>query len=315
MRWRANSSGDCCDRYRRAPIESPSNRLRVRGAASSRLWYVKRVQTGVTTVLRELRDGDVSFVDSLITVAFGRPGRPQPLPSASPAGEICYVAERSGAIVGFAAARSYGSVAYIGPMAVDASARRQGIARNLMRKLIASLRSSSCSTLLLDATEPGVPLYEGFGFSQVDCTDVYERDVDGRPSARSAEVAEHQLPAAFAIDRRIAGCDRSATLSRFAQEPNAWLEVRERGYVLIHGRVAGPWLADCDSVARQLFDAALKARPQVNVVFSPRSNRESASILSDAGFHLVRSLRHLSYGPPSPMLRTSVFGQGSLGHG
>lgn len=34
-----------------------------------------------------------------------------------------------------------------------------------------------------------------------------------------------------------------------------------------------------------------------------------------AGFHLARSLRHLSWGDASPMRRTSIFGQGSLAHG
>jgi len=269
-----------------------------------------------TAMVRELREDDVSFVDALVALAFGRPGRPQLGPSELPPGEICYVAEINGTRVGFGAARSYGQAAYIGPMAVDPSVRRQGIATTLLRALIAFLQCTGCGTFLLDATESGAPLYERFGFSDVDRTDVYERDAKAGISADSpGRLDERDFLKAAAIDRRITGCDRSDALRRFAQDSNVSLAVHKHGYALTHGRVVGPWLAYSESVARVVFNRALTARPQVSVVFVPRSNQEAVALVTDAGFILKRSLRHLCYGGPSPMMRTSIFGQGSLGHG
>ncbi len=269
-----------------------------------------------TALVRELRQSDVSFVDGLVALAFGRPGRPQLGPNAMPPGEICYVAEIDGTRVGFGAARGYGEVAYIGPMAVDPSVRRQGIATSLLRALIAFFQGSGCGTFLLDATESGAPLYERFGFADVDRTDVYERDAKAGISAESAVgLNERDFLQAAAIDRRITGCDRRVTLRRFAQDSNASLAVHKHGFAITHGRVVGPWLADSGSVARILFHAALQVRPEANIVFVPRSNQEAISLVTDAGFVLKRSLRHLCGGGPSPMRRMSIFGQGSLAHG
>ncbi len=201
-------------------------------------------------------------------------------------------------------------------MAVDPSVRRQGIATTLLRALIAFLQSTGCGTFLLDATESGAPLYERFGFSDVDRTDVYERDAKPGISADSSVgLAERDFLQAAAIDRRITGCDRNDALRRFAQDSNVSLAVHKHGYALTHGRVVGPWLADSGSVARILFDSALQACPQVTVVFVPRSNQQAISLVTNAGFLRKRSLRHLCCGGPSPMRRTSIFGQGSLSHG
>lgn len=273
------------------------------------------MQTGVETTIRQLREDDIPGVDALIATVFERPGRPQPSTDASPRGEIRYVAERDAKIVGFGAARSYGSVAYIGPMAVHPSLRRQGIASNLLRNLIGSLERSNCSTLLLDATESGAQLYERYGFVGLDHSDVYERVTDGLCGADSMGIDANELMRAAAIDRRIAGCDRRAALEGFALESGAWLALQNGGFALTHSRVLGPWLADSGSEAHELFQAAMAACPEVDRIFVPRSNREARQIVVTAGFRSSRSLLHMGRGKPSPMKRARIFGQGSLAHG
>ncbi|MEO6912421.1 MAG: GNAT family N-acetyltransferase [Candidatus Baltobacteraceae bacterium] len=273
------------------------------------------MQTGGAIVLRELREDDIPAIDALITTVFERPGHPQAPPSAAPRGEIRYLAERDGRIVGFAAARSYGKVAYIGPMAVHPGSRRLGIASDLLQKLIANLESNGCRTLLLDATELGMPLYERFGFVDLDGCQIYERGANECCVIGSVSVDPDALVRAIAIDRRIMGCDRSAVLKAFGREPGAWLAVQNDGFVLTRGRVLGPWVADSRSAAHELFEAAIAASPGVDRIFIPHVNDDAPSIVVSAGFRCSRTLRHMGRGKSSPMQRARIFGQGSLAHG
>jgi predicted N-acetyltransferase YhbS len=266
------------------------------------------------SVVRRLRAEDIERVDAMIAAAFGRPGRPQPPPDAVPAGEIRYVVERDGAIAGFGGGRSYGAVGYVGPMAVDAAWRRRGVGLALLEALVLNLERLGCRSILLDATELGAPLYERFGFVDADRTDVYERD-GGPFGPGSPSVDKADLERANLIDVRVAGCDRSAALDAFAREPSARLVVCEAGYVLAHRRVLGPWLATDRATARLLFETIVRECPHLEAVFVPASNHGAAPIVAAHGFRLVRSLRHMRYGAPSPMRRDCIFGQGSLGHG
>jgi predicted N-acetyltransferase YhbS len=259
--------------------------------------------------VRRLRAEDVGRVDAMIAAAFGRPGRPQPPPDAVPAAEIRYVVEYGGTIAGFGGGRSYGAVGYVGPMAVDAAWRRQGIGRALLEAIVLNLERLGCRSILL-----GAPLYERFGFVDADRTEIYERDA-GPFRAGSPSVDPTDLERASLIDVRIAGCDRTSALDAFAREPAARLVVCEAGYVLAHRRVLGPWLAEDRATARLLFETILQECPHLEAVFVPASNRGAAPIVTAHGFRLVRSLRHMVYGAPSPMRRESIFGQGSLGHG
>jgi GNAT superfamily N-acetyltransferase len=250
----------------------------------------------------------------MIAAAFGQPGRPQPPPDAVPKGEIRYVVEFDGEIVGFGGGRSYGPVAYVGPMAVDAAWRRRGFGRALLDALILNLERLGAQTILLDATDLGAPLYAAAGFVDVDETRVYERFTGAyRPTAPNVDT--YDLERATLIDVRVAGCDRSAALDAFSREPNARLVIRDDGFAMAHRRVLGPWIAEDPRSAGRSFEAIVEAAPQVEVAFVPGSNIAAASILENGGFRPVRSVRHMAYGRPSPMRRAAIYGQGSLGHG
>ena len=265
--------------------------------------------------IRPARTEDLRNVDALIELGFESGGPSLATAGAPPAGELRYVAAYDGDVVGYGAARSYGVAAYVGPLVVDASARRRGIASDLLRTLATSLDEMGARSLLLDATERNAPLYERFGFTKIDATDVYERRVDAAITPSAKAVDDRSFASALDIDRRITGCDRAATLRHFADHASAWLALAACGYLLARGRVLGPWLAEDPTTAAVLLGSALDARPASNVAYVPRSNVAARAILRDRGFALDRSLCHLGYGTASPMRRERIYGQASLGHG
>jgi GNAT superfamily N-acetyltransferase len=79
-----------------------------------------------------------------------------------PAG--CFVAERSGEIVGTVTTCVFGSVGWIGMLLVDRAARRRGVGRALLDAALAYLQHEGTSSVRLDATPLGEPLYRRLGF-------------------------------------------------------------------------------------------------------------------------------------------------------
>jgi len=53
---------------------------------------------------------------------------------------------------------------YIWCVFVEPAHRRKGIARSLVERAIAHLRSIGCTTVMLNASDDGEPLYAGMGF-------------------------------------------------------------------------------------------------------------------------------------------------------
>ncbi len=76
----------------------------------------------------------------------------------------CFVAERDGVAVGTVTTCIFGPIAWIAMVLVDAAVRGQGIGRTLLDHALAFLDSRDVSTVRLDATPLGRPLYEKRGF-------------------------------------------------------------------------------------------------------------------------------------------------------
>ena len=82
---------------------------------------------------------------------------------------IALVAERDGAVVGFAVAALVAGQAEIESIAVNASAQRAGIGRGLMRDLTCQLERLGIQALMLEvraSNEAALRLYRGMGFTE-----------------------------------------------------------------------------------------------------------------------------------------------------
>lgn len=85
------------------------------------------------------------------------------------------LAELSGQAVGMVYAVRYDGFAYVGVMAVPPGARRRGVGRALMMRLLTDLEAHGVSTVRLDATPEGAVLYRHFGFVEEGTKTLYSR--------------------------------------------------------------------------------------------------------------------------------------------
>ena len=129
--------------------------------------------------------------------------------ASSPQG--CFVMEDGTKVVGTAATICYENrFAWIGMVLVDPEYRKQGIGTQLLNKSIEHLDHSNISTIKLDATPLGKPLYAKLGF--VNEFEI-ERWVLKRPpgtiltipSSPTAPLTEYQEKLIFTLDTEITG--------------------------------------------------------------------------------------------------------------
>ncbi|MBL8967135.1 MAG: GNAT family N-acetyltransferase [Spirochaetaceae bacterium] len=145
--------------------------------------------------IRALSAADIPLVDPLLMAAYGNPQsfvpRLERLLRLEPDGWI--VAEEEGRPLGTGGATMYGTTAYVGLVAVDPGAQSRGIGRALMVEVLARLAARGASTILLDASDAGRPLYEKLGFVTDDGVGLWRREV---PSGAPGGAAEAVVSAA-----------------------------------------------------------------------------------------------------------------------
>lgn len=241
------------------------------------------------------------------------------------------VIESGGALAGVGGATIMGAVGYIGLVGVDPALQRRGIALTLMRSLIAWLRERDCSTILLDASDAGKPLYLQLGFQIEDTVSVWRlQECLPIPTLPHDAVAiqpfqESDLREIIAFDARSYGAPRDRVVMAFVEDSPALVSVaRDRdgalqGYLTIQAEshAAGPWLAATPDAARALFqDALVRHALLIEGVITPDANLHAAEILRSLGFVPMRTLAHMRLGIPlPPSRRQTVYGQVNLALG
>jgi GNAT superfamily N-acetyltransferase len=232
---------------------------------------------------------------------------------ASPQG--CFVADVDGHVRGTATTIPFErKFAWIGMVLVDPEYRSRGIGTKLLEKAIEYLDKQKISTMKLDATPQGKPLYEKMGFA----TEYgIERWVLKRPPLADAKMGASKwtgMPAAelesiLSKDREVFGADRSSLLrSLFEESPQFAMGVWNSGILQAYafGRSGsfadhfGPWMANDKATAQQLLDAFLaRSSRETLVVDCLTGNAPAVELLRLSGFSCARMLTRMVRGPNS----------------
>jgi GNAT superfamily N-acetyltransferase len=246
---------------------------------------------------------------------------------ASPQG--CFAAELDRTVCGTVTTISYESrFAWIGMVLVDPQQRSKGIGTKLLEAAIRHLDDRKISTMKLDATPQGKPLYEKMGF-----VPEYEierwtlrRTIPGMALADGPvrhETATLPLPNSIVeADYEAFGADRSFLLESLHQSaPEFTMETRDndvlQGYALVrHGLFAdhlGPWFARNSFSARHLLESFLtRSTRETLVVDCLKQHNTAISLLKSCGFTYSRLLTRMYRGtnayPGRPEVLCAILG-------
>jgi ribosomal protein S18 acetylase RimI-like enzyme len=231
--------------------------------------------------------------------------------TASPDG--CFVAELAGEVCGTVTTISYEErFAWVGMVLVDPEFRGRGIGAKLLARAIEHLDAGKISTIKLDATPLGKPLYEKLGFVseyEIERWILRTSSVSSTKTHRSRPpglLSPDPLDSIFELDRDIFGADRSSLLESLHQEvPDFTFAMRNasivEGYGFgRHGCYAdhlGPWMATDAQVARQLLEAFLASCGRDTIVVDClKSNTMARNLLQSFGFTYSRPLTRMYRG-------------------
>lgn len=226
--------------------------------------------------------------------------------------------------VGMGGVTIYGSVAWIGMMAVLPRVQRRGIGGMLLKHLIDRVEDNHCTTIVLDASDAGATLYAHFGFTQTDSSVLFELGAALLPPASRwvSPVTDADMDTLADFDACMFGANRRRVLEVYRSEAigQCWL-TRDRngevsGYLMMHDGWIGPWMAQTSRDARFLLGEALRQRPREGVrCIVPGANRSAHQVLDRFGFQPLRALPHMKRGVTEPADRTRIYAQASFAIG
>ncbi len=144
-----------------------------------------------------------------------------------------FVAETDGAIVGTGIATVNGAVGWIGTIWVDPEWRRRGLGLALTEATIDAAEAAGCRTLVLVATDAGLPMYRRIGFEiQTEYRILEAPGLDeGVADPRIRAFRRDDLDELASMDRAATGEDRSHLLRTFAAPDTSRCVIRRDGSI------------------------------------------------------------------------------------
>ena len=203
----------------------------------------------------------------------------------------------NGALVGSVTLLRFGSVGFVGCMAVAPALQAQGRGRALLEHAHTAGRRAGVTTFLLEATASGRRLYENLGYTVDHETWVGAR----KPAAASDDLVELGAARAeiLALDRRATGTPRDLMIGDLIDHRRGGLERRADGAVVGYGLVVGdrlgPVIARDPGAGRALID---RLAGGCSVVGVPMPNEPAVAAAAAAGFAQTRTLTRMRLGPP-----------------
>ena len=222
----------------------------------------------------------------------------------------CFCATMDGDVVGTTTTTTYRpELAWIGMVLVDPERRQLGIATKLMNVAMVYLTKTEVTTIKLDATGVGFPLYQKLGFKEESLIERWA-GAAGLESVAGLPLDTEAHRQALVLDREAFGADRSKLVEMLIDDYYIKplivknLEGRLTGYGLArHGTAAvyiGPLLATEREGAATLLDGLLSQMPGQRVYIDLNTEFDGCrQLLADRGFVKQRDLIRMSYGKQS----------------
>ncbi|WP_273276148.1 GNAT family N-acetyltransferase [Maribacter polysiphoniae] len=191
--------------------------------------------------------------------------------------ELCLVATYKDTIIGTVTAMNYkDQVAWIGMMLVSKDFRGLGISKNLLHTIIEKLEG--CTSIKLDATAAGIPVYRKLGFLEELKIDrmvvpAFNGKLDNTNKDTVKPLSQADKEELSKLDLKIFGSNRMELINALKRRNKAWCIVRDErivGYVL--GRPGlnffqiGPLMAETTDDAINLIEIVLKEQVGKSVV-------------------------------------------------
>ena len=229
-------------------------------------------------------------------------------------------------IVAMAGALAYGSFCWVGLVATLPDRQRQGLATRLSAHLVDWAKAHGCSTVALDASDNGRPVYEHLGFQAVGDT----LAMIAPPSLPALEREEpraeriNDVDELLSLDRSVFGGDRAALLRAIWEIESPEIHVIRgadgpAGYLFVRDRLLGPGCARTPAIAGDLVRAALGGRANTSgeeIRMLVPTECESTSTLIELGFREQRRLTHMRLGDIGlPGERNRLFAEVSFAAG
>ena len=222
--------------------------------------------------------------------------------------EGCFVAAVDGRDCGTAVATIFdGKVGWIAMILVHPDLRRRGLGTALMGACIEFLRGRGISSIKLDATPAGKPVYELLGF--VDEYQLERRQGTGRAYAQGTvtTLTPSDLGPVLALDREVCGVGRGNLLRRIAEENPSMARVCRsasgdlRGYAMVRPGSSAWHVAPCVATAAdagaQLLRATLAGCLDEPVLLDlVLENPDAAALADELGFTFQRPFTRMYFG-------------------
>jgi GNAT superfamily N-acetyltransferase len=224
--------------------------------------------------------------------------------------EGCLVAELDGVAVGTTVVTAFERVAWVSMVLVEQEFRGRGIGKALMNRALELAAELGCTSIRLDATPLGQPLYESLGFvPQYELTRFagIARSISTVSNSPMVRIAKPEdIGAILAIDHSVTGTRRDKFLLRlFAEQPDA-VRVAEvdgqiAGYLTLRfGTDAiqlGPCIAETSVAGHSLHNDALNRYVGSRVYWDlPSSHFAALALAQSAGLAPQRQLTRMCRG-------------------
>jgi ribosomal protein S18 acetylase RimI-like enzyme len=273
--------------------------------------------------IRPYRAGDLATVERMLLAAF-----PGSVPYGSRLAEFVAsnrawvaVAADDGAVAGMVTLLDYGTSSYVAHVGVEPGRQRSGIGRRMMEALLAEARARKHAYVELESTAAGFALYESLGFVVAGETATASGDPRPLDTSAGSMVAERRdLDGIVALDHEAFGCDRSATIAQWFDDPGVTIAIVRSGgavaaYAMARNGRLGPWIARDADVAERAFDRAVAALGPGASAYLPLENDRAVAIAAARGLAVGRRHPHMLWGRADAVVRPLVYGRITLGQG